>query len=62
MIRECSVNGKDEKCVQNFSIKPEDKHHFGDLGVDGRIRMQRMLKKLDVSVLCPMTGIISNLL
>jgi hypothetical protein len=42
------MNGKDEKCVQNFSWKPEGQ--LGDLDVGGRIILKWTLKIQNVKL------------
>lgn len=37
MVRSCSKNGGDERCVQGFSGKPEKGDHLKDQDVDGKI-------------------------
>jgi hypothetical protein len=36
MDRACNTHEGDEKCIQNFSLKP-GRENLEDLGVDGRI-------------------------
>jgi hypothetical protein len=45
MDKTCSMHGRDEKCIQNFSRKTSrEKTALGDLGVNGKIILKWFLK------------------
>jgi hypothetical protein len=41
----CSKDGRDVKCIQNFSQKIQGRDHLGYLGLDGRKILKLILKK-----------------
>jgi hypothetical protein len=46
MNGECSIRGRQENCLQYFRRKPwREKENLGDLAVNGRIILQRILKR-----------------
>jgi hypothetical protein len=42
---ECSMYGKDEKCIQYWLESLRERYHSEDLGVDGRIILELILEK-----------------
>jgi hypothetical protein len=42
---EVGTRGRNDKCLQNISLKPEDRGHSGDLGVEKRIILKVFFKK-----------------
>jgi hypothetical protein len=46
----CSAYGEERDVYRVFMGKLEGKNHWGDPGVDGRIIVRRIFRKLDVGV------------
>jgi hypothetical protein len=43
----CSIYGRQERCIQGFGGENvRERNHLGDLGVDGRIIVEWILKKV----------------